>query len=221
MLYKGRLLLLLSKEHDGREWHRVCFTKGGNDKGKIPDEREEECSICQTEFTIGGDGGVAFCCPTSHYLCNECAGIWVNSVMSDLDSSFPPKCSLCKALFSQELFVRQLTSSQQNHYKTHVARTALKDGEDLLECKECGLFEVVSDDPVLWWCPHCSCGACRVCYKDLPPGVNKYDINKTLHKKCAELREPKRLIEQAIEEGSKMISLVASSLEGRMMHARI
>ena len=179
--------------------------KGGNDKGKRPEEREEECSICQTEFTIGGDGGVAFCCPTSHYLCNECAGIWVNSVMSDLDSSFPPKCSLCKALFSQELFVRQLTSTQQNHYKTHVARTALKDGEDLLECKECGLFEVVSDDPVLWWCPHCSCGACRVCYKELPPGVNKYDINKTPHKKCAELREPKRLIEQAIEEGSKMI----------------
>ena len=65
--------------------------KGGGDKGKRPEEREEECSICQTEFTIGGDGGVAFCCPTSHYLCNECAGIWVNSVMSDLDSSSPPR----------------------------------------------------------------------------------------------------------------------------------
>ena len=124
--------------------------------------------------------------------------------MNDLDSSFPPKCPMCKALFSQDLFVRQLNSSQQNAFKTHVARTALKDGEELIECKECGLFEVVTDDPVLWWCPHCHCGACRVCNKDLPAGANKYDIEKSAHNKCAQLREPKRLIEQAIEEGSKM-----------------
>mmetsp|Transcript_28854 Transcript_28854/g.44573 ORF Transcript_28854/g.44573 Transcript_28854/m.44573 type:complete len:666 (+) Transcript_28854:103-2100(+) len=178
--------------------------KGGGGKGKGAEEREEECSICQSEFTVRGDGGVAFCCPTSHYMCNECSGIWVNSVMSDLDTSFPPKCPMCKALFSQDLFVRQLTSSQQNTFKTHVARTALKEGEELIECKECGLFEVVTDDPVLWWCPHCHCGACRVCNKDLPTGANKYDIDKSPHKKCAQLREPKRLIEQAIEEGSKM-----------------
>ena len=132
-------------------------------------------------------------------MCNECSGIWVNSVMNDLDTSFPP------ALFSQDLFVRQLTSSQQNTFKTHVARTALKEGEELIECKECGLFEVVvTNDPVLWWCPHCHCGACRVCNKDLPTGAKKYDIDKSPHKKCAQLREPKRLIEQAIEEGSKM-----------------
>lgn len=137
-------------------------------------------------------------------MCNECSGVFVNSVMNDLDTSFPPKCPMCKALFSQDLFVRQLTSSQQNSFKTHVARTALKEGEDLLECKECGLFEVVLDDPVLWWCPHCHCGACRVCNKDLPTGARKYDIDKSPHNKCAQLREPKRLIEQAIEEGSKM-----------------
>jgi len=178
--------------------------KGGGGKGKGAEEREEECSICQSEFTVRGDGGVAFCCPTSHYMCNECSGIWVNSVMGDLDTSFPPKCPMCKALFSQDLFVRQLTSSQQNTFKTHVARTALKEGEELIECKDCGLFEVVTDDPVLWWCPHCHCGACRVCNKDLPTGANKYDIDKSSHKKCAQLREPKRLIEQAIEEGSKM-----------------
>lgn len=178
--------------------------KRGGEKGKGADEREEEFSICNSEFTVQGDGGVAFCCPISHYMCNECAGIWVNSVVSDLDSSFPPKCPMCKALFSQDLFVRQLTTSQQNSFKTHVARTSLKEGEELLECKGCGLFEVVSDDPVLWWCPHCSCGACRVCNKDLPPGVSKCDIDKSPHKKCVELREPKRLIKQAIEEGSKM-----------------
>jgi len=137
-------------------------------------------------------------------MCNECSGVFVNSVMNDLDTSFPPKCPMCKALFSQDLFVRQLTSLQQNSFKTHVARTALKEGEDLLECKECGLFEVVLDDPVLWWCPHCHCGACRVCNKDLPTGARKYDIDKSPHNKCAQLREPKRLIEQAIEEGSKM-----------------
>lgn len=124
--------------------------------------------------------------------------------MNDLDTSFPPKCPMCKALFSQDLFVRQLTSSQQNAFKTHIARTALKDGEELIECKDCGLFEVVTDDPVLWWCPHCHRGACRVCNNDLPTGAEKYDIDKSPHKRCAQLREPKRLIEQAIEEGSKM-----------------
>ena len=165
-----------------------AVNKGGGGKGKGANEREEECSICNSEFTVQGDGGVAFCCPTSHYMCNECAGIWVSLVVNDLDSSFPPKCPMCKALFSQDLFVRQLTTSQQNSFKTHVARTSLKEGEELLECKGCVLFVVMSDEPVLWWCPHCSCGACRVCNKDFPPGVSKCDIDKFPHKKCVELR---------------------------------
>jgi hypothetical protein len=74
----------------------------------------------------------------------------------------------------------------------------------LIECKDCGLFEVVSDDPVLWWCPHCGCGSCRVCNKDLPKDVAKYDISKSPHNLCIKLRKPKDLIEEAIEEGSKM-----------------
>ena len=117
---------------------------------------------------------------------------------------YPQKCPLCKALISTDLFERQLTATQQNMFRAHAARTALKTGEELLECKECGLFEVVTDDPVLWWCPHCECGACRVCNKDLPQGVEKYDIEKSPHHVCAKLRKPKALIERAIEEGSKM-----------------
>ena len=31
--------------------------KGGGGKGKGVEEREEECSICQSEFTVRGDGG--------------------------------------------------------------------------------------------------------------------------------------------------------------------
>eukprot|EP00985_Skeletonema_marinoi_P002413 scaffold1010_cov112-Skeletonema_marinoi.AAC.1 len=31
--------------------------KGGGGKGKGAEEREEECSICQSEFTVRGDGG--------------------------------------------------------------------------------------------------------------------------------------------------------------------
>jgi hypothetical protein len=33
--------------------------KGGG-KGKGAEEREEECSICQSEFTVRGDGGECF-----------------------------------------------------------------------------------------------------------------------------------------------------------------
>ena len=128
----------------------------------------------------------------------------VNSVMEDLTTSYPPKCPLCKALINNETVERQLTSAQQNTFRAHAARTALKPGEELIECKECGLFEVVSDDPVLWWCPHCDCGTCRVCNKDLLTGKDKYNIFQSPHNNCVTLREPKALIEQAIEEGSKM-----------------
>ena len=128
----------------------------------------------------------------------------VNSVMEDLTTSYPPKCPLCKALINNETVERQLTSAQQNTFRAHAARTALKPGEELIECKECGLFEVVSDDPVLWWCPHCDCGTCRVCNKDILTGKDKYNIFQSPHNNCVTLREPKALIEQAIEEGSKM-----------------
>ena len=49
--------------------------KGGGGKGKGAEEREEECSICMLDFTIQGDGGVAFCCPTSHYMCKMSAQV--------------------------------------------------------------------------------------------------------------------------------------------------
>ena len=119
---------------------------GGGGKGKGAEEREETCLCCQIEFTVAGDGGVAFCCPTSHYMCNECCGIWgeyynlfeepfhlllltvhvipiVNSVMLDLDSSYPPKCPQCRALITNETVERQLTSDQLNTFRAHAART--------------------------------------------------------------------------------------------------
>ena len=34
--------------------------KGGGGKGKGAQEVEEECSICQSEFTVQGDGGEYF-----------------------------------------------------------------------------------------------------------------------------------------------------------------
>ena len=118
--------------------------KGGG-KGKGAEEREETCLCCQIEFTVAGDGGVAFCCPTSHYMCNECCGIWgayynlfeelfhlllltvhvipiVHSVMLDLNSSYPPKCPQCRALITNETVERQLTSDQLNTFRAHAAR---------------------------------------------------------------------------------------------------
>lgn len=136
--------------------------------------------------------------------------------MGDLETSYPPKCPKCKAAISKDSFERQLSTEQQNTFRTHAARTALKPGERLIECKECGLYEVTKDDPVLWWCPHCGCGMCRVCNKDedLPPNAFKFDIEKSQHQVCATLREPKALIENAIEEGSKM-RCPACNLAGR------
>jgi len=187
--------------------------KGGPGKGKAAEEREETCCSCQVEFTVQGDGGVAFSCPSSHYLCNECAGIYANSVMGELETAFPPKCWQCKGMYATEAFERQLTSQQQKTFRAYVARVALKEGEQLFECGHCGLFEVVTDDPVFWWCPHCGTGACRVCNKGLPfifggARANSLEFNlliqNSAHKMCAKLRKAKQLIEEAIEEGSKM-----------------
>ena len=33
---------------------------GGGGKGKAVEEREEECQVCSSEFTIRGDGGESF-----------------------------------------------------------------------------------------------------------------------------------------------------------------
>ena len=49
---------------------RGQVNKGGGGKGggKGAAEREETCISCHVEFTVGGDGGVAFQCPGSHYM---------------------------------------------------------------------------------------------------------------------------------------------------------
>lgn len=78
---KGRALQRAAAAAAVERARRARMARGGADakgggKGKGAEEREETCSICQCEFTVAGDGGVAFCCPTSHYMCNECCGTW-------------------------------------------------------------------------------------------------------------------------------------------------
>ena len=62
----------------------------GGAKGKRMDEREEECSICMCEFTVRGDSGVGLRCPSSHFMCSECTGVYVKSVLGDLQTGYPP-----------------------------------------------------------------------------------------------------------------------------------
>jgi hypothetical protein len=149
-------------------------------------------------------------------MCISCAmdlPLTIGSVMEDLEASYPPKCPLWKALISKDLFERQLTTTQQNTFRTHVACTALKPGEEVIECQECGLYEIVNNDPVCWWCPHCDCGMCRVGNKDVPRGANKYDIKNSPHHVCLTLRKPKILIEQ---ETAKCAAKDASWRDAKM-----
>ncbi len=62
--------------------------KGG--KGQC--EREETCAVCQCEFTVAGDTGEGICCPSSHFLCCECTGVFVQSIMNDLAVRRPHFC---------------------------------------------------------------------------------------------------------------------------------
>ena len=66
-----------------RQQQQQAHVKGG--KGKEATAREETCVICQCEFTVAGDGGAGLCCPASHYMCHECAGIFCQSVVGDLE----------------------------------------------------------------------------------------------------------------------------------------
>ena len=179
--------------------------KEGGNKGKGAAEKEEVCSVCQCEFTVSGDSGVGLCCPASHHMCAECAGVYVKSVLGDLEASFPPRCPLCRAEMPQDHFEAQLTTQQQASMKAFTAQRALKPGQVLVKCSKCEFFEVQPvPGSVVWWCGGCDHGTCFVCNKDLPSGVFKYDIEKSPHAICKALRFAKTKIEQAIEEGSNM-----------------
>ena len=108
--------------HNGKQ-------KGG-DKNHH-DSREELCSICQCEFTVGGDAGTGLQCPASHHMCYECSGIFVASIMSEIEVSYPPKCPLCKAVLPKEQFDRQLTTQQQVAVRTLEAKRKLLPGQVL------------------------------------------------------------------------------------------
>lgn len=95
------------------------------------ESREEVCSICQCEFTVGGDVGTGLQCPASHHMCYECSGIFVASIMSEMEVSYPPKCPLCKAVLPKEQFDRQLTTQQQVAVRTLEAKRKLLPGEVL------------------------------------------------------------------------------------------
>lgn len=180
---------------------RGAETKGN---GKKSQEKEEVCAICQCEFTVSGDAGVSLCCPASHFMCFECSGVFVKSVLGDLETSFPPRCPMCRADMPLDHFERQLTKQQQVDVKTFVAKQALKPGQELVKCNECQYFEVTSGSPIVWWCAACGKGTCFVCKKDLPRNAQKYDIDKSPHAVCKALGSAKALVEAAIEDGSKM-----------------
>ena len=79
----------------------------GGDKNHH-ESREEVCSICQ-------------------YLLSEVmpGGIFVASIMSEMEVSYPPKCPLCKAVLPKEQFDRQLTTQQQVAVRTLEAKRKL------------------------------------------------------------------------------------------------
>ena len=177
----------------------------GGAKGKGMDEREEECSICMCEFTVRGDSGVGLRCPSSHFMCSECTGVYVKSVLGDLQTGYPPRCSICRGDFPLDQFDSQLDSKQQAHVRAFVAQRALKPGQCIVKCPSCEHFEIQkAPGDCLWWCACCGLGTCFVCNASLSGSIQKYDIEKSPHTMCQKLRSAKKMIEEAIEDGSRM-----------------
>lgn len=177
----------------------------GGAKGKRMDEREEECSICMCEFTVRGDSGVGLRCPSSHFMCSECTGVYVKSVLGDLQTGYPPRCSICRGDFPLDQFDSQLDSRQQAHVRAFAAQRALKPGQCIVKCPSCEHFEIQkAPGDCLWWCACCGLGTCFVCNASLSGSIQKYDIEKSPHGMCQKLRSAKQMIEEAIEDGSRM-----------------
>ena len=190
--------------------------KGAGGKGGkgADDDREETCAICQCEFTVGGDSGEGLKCPGFHFMCSECASVFVSSVLGDLEVSFPPKCPICRVEIPGQHFEKHLTPKQHAALRACAAERALRPGESMHKCGSCGYYEVRCDDPVVWFCKGCRAGACLVCNKALPAalvvdGVLQVDGADSLEIEghliaCARLRVPKTIFEDAIERGGKM-----------------
>eukprot|EP00928_Gymnodinium_smaydae_P018917 TRINITY_DN17207_c0_g1_i1.p1 TRINITY_DN17207_c0_g1~~TRINITY_DN17207_c0_g1_i1.p1 ORF type:complete len:542 (+),score=83.67 TRINITY_DN17207_c0_g1_i1:149-1774(+) len=174
---------------------REGLAKGGKG-GKDQDDKEETCAVCQ---------------------CSECTGVYVQSIMNDLEASYPPKCSMCRAEIPSQTFERQLNDQQQQLLAEFVAHKSLSASETMLKC-QCGYMEIRTDKPVLWWCPACSRGECQVCNQVLPDGVGDDLSAVTSTEKgaeidlllrphvvgCANLREAKQKVDKALESGQKM-----------------
>ncbi|CAB9511898.1 IBR domain [Seminavis robusta] len=160
-----------------------------------------KCSRCQI---------TCLACPGSHFMCTECTGVYVKSVLSDLESSYPPKCSMCKAHFDLGHFERQLTSKQQLQVQLFAAQRKLLPGQELMQCSSCNALEIVTPTKkaplVLWWCKVCFHGTCVVCQKALPLACQKGAVNtaKHSHELCLRFHHVKTAMEQALEKGSKM-----------------
>jgi hypothetical protein len=64
LLHTGRALQRAAAAAAVERARRARMAQGvaakGGGKGKGAEEREEECSICQSEFTVRGDGGECF-----------------------------------------------------------------------------------------------------------------------------------------------------------------
>ncbi|CAK9092304.1 unnamed protein product [Durusdinium trenchii] len=186
--------------------------KGVNEKGGKGEEKEETCAVCQCEFTVSGDSGEGICCPSSHFLCSECTGVFIQSILNDLGASYPPKCSMCRAEIPIPSFERQLNPQQQKLLAEFVAQRALASDEAIMRCP-CGYMEVRADNPVLWWCQLCKCGECQVCNQPLPSScsvaseeeLKDLDILLRPHViGCCALREAKQKVDLAFDQGQKM-----------------
>ena len=112
----------------------------GKQSGKGSDEKEETCAVCQCEFTVRGDSGEGISCLSSHYLCSECTGVFVQSILSNLEASFPPKCSMCRAEIPCETFERQLNAQQLEIWQEFITVRALSENERMHKCERCGYF---------------------------------------------------------------------------------
>ncbi|CAF1445647.1 unnamed protein product [Didymodactylos carnosus] len=167
------------------------------------------CVTCSGEIENDQQSKYLYC-SQKHFYCRTCTQNLLRLVFSEPHFHLPLKCTTCFTLIDDTIIENILESRQQDQYQSMMLTLiwskdeCLNENECLVHCPFCTYIEIHYDltgdnEPFFLTCKHENCRktSCLVCLHE----CSTDDIAE--HLKCFELKDEKKLIDQAIEKGSR------------------
>ena len=114
-------------------------------EGGDKDKSAYSCGSCGSSLKADHLG---IRCKQGHDLCQECAKMYVENILSEPESKIPPKCSFCNCELSSASVEMQMTSEQLSVYLMYMSMKQVDDNEQIVNCPFCKYFEI--------WSKHCT-----------------------------------------------------------------